>query len=75
MTAKIYIPALAAIVVMLAAITGIVVQRHERRVDEREHVRNSNIQALAADCRAVISTGPDTLVCKKFFARHPELRQ
>lgn len=75
MTAKIYIPALAAIVIMLAAITGIMVHRHERRVDEREHIQNSNLQARAADCRAIISTGPETLACKQFFARHPELKK
>jgi ABC-type transporter Mla maintaining outer membrane lipid asymmetry permease subunit MlaE len=75
MSAKIYLPVLVAIVIMLSIITGIMVHRHERRVDQRAYIRTSETQAMAADCRAVIRTGPDTLVCKQFFAQHPGLKQ
>lgn len=57
MTAKIYIPALAAIVVMLAIITGIMVHRHERHVAEREQYRQGVNQALAASCHALQREG------------------
>lgn len=70
MTAKIYIPALGAIVILLSVIAGIMVHRHERRVDEREYIRHSENEALAADCRTI----PNLNTCKLFYAKHPEYK-
>lgn len=75
MTAKIYIPGLAVIVILLTVIAGIMVHRHERRVDAREYVRTSENQAIAADCNAMTNHGANDLVCKQFFAKHPEMKQ
>lgn len=75
MTAKIYIPALGAIVIFLAVIAGIMVHRHERRVDERMSISHSENQALAANCRALAKEGePNTNVCKLFYSQNPEYK-
>jgi broad-specificity NMP kinase len=74
MTAKIYIPGLAAIVVLLSVIASIMVHRHERRVYERENIRQNETQAEAADCISLAKEGEQTLVCKGFFAKHPGLK-
>lgn len=74
MTAKIYIPALAAIVLMLGVIMGLMVHRHDRRVYQREHYRQEENQALAADCISLWKDGEKTMVCKSFFAKHPGLK-
>ncbi|MDD2860001.1 MAG: hypothetical protein PHI71_02880 [Acidiphilium sp.] len=70
MSAKIYLPALAAIVIMLSIITGIMVHRHERRVDQREYIRTSENKALAADCKTI----PNTNACKLFYAENPSYK-
>lgn len=74
MTAKIYIPGLAVIVILLTVIAGIMVDRHERRVDQREYIRNSENQAMAADCNEIAKTGPASPSCVAFFAKHPGLK-
>jgi len=73
MTAKIYIPALGAVVVLLSVIAGIMVHRHDRRVYEREHYRHEQNQAEAADCIALAKHGEGQL-CNHFFAKHPGLK-
>ncbi len=75
MTAKIYIPGLAAIVILLSVIAGIMVHRHERRVDQREYIRNSENQALAANCKALAKEGePNTSACKIFYSEDPRYK-
>jgi len=74
MSAKVYLPALVAIVIMLSIITGIMVHRHERRVDQREYIRTSENQAIAADCKEIAKTGPASPSCIAFFAKHPGLK-
>lgn len=74
MTAKIYIPTLGAIVVLLSVIAGLMIHRHDRRVDEREYIRHSETQAEAADCISLAKSGEKTLVCNSFFAKHPGLK-
>lgn len=73
MSMKIYLPALAAIVIMLSIITAIMVHRHDRRADERKNIRHSETQAEATDCISLAKDGEKTLVCKSFFAKHPGL--
>lgn len=75
MTAKIYIPLLAAIVMFLAIIAGVMVHRHEHRVYERNYVRQSENQAIAADCIALAKTGPTDASCRQFLAKHPGLNR
>lgn len=57
MTAKIYIPALAVIVILLSIMAGIMIHTHDRRAASRAYYRNSNNQALAASCLALRKGG------------------
>jgi hypothetical protein len=65
MTAKIYIPALGAIVILLSVIAGIMVHQHERREAVRAYWRQSNNQALAASCKVLAEHGDPITGCPK----------